>query len=177
MTDAKQCCGDWSADGRYFIFELQTAGGAIDLWALRDGHRWLRGQTEPVRLTTGPIWYKSPVPGPNSSHIFANGELLQGELVRYDAPSHQFVPFLSGISAGEADFSPDGQWILYVNYPELTLWKARVDGSQRTQLTYWPLYAALPRWSPDGKQIAFVGTGFGKPWKIFLISPEGGAPQ
>ena len=176
-TDAVQCCGDWTADGRYYIFELQAIGGAIDLWALRDGHRWLRRQAEPVRLTTGPIWYKSPVSSPDSSHIFANGELLQGELVRYDAPSRQFIPYLSGISAGEADFSPDGQWIVYVNYPELTLWKAKVDGSQRTQLTYWPLYAALPHWSPDGKQIAFVGTDFGKPWKIFLISTDGGTPQ
>ena len=175
--DAMQCCGDWTADGRYFIFEVQAAAGTVDLWASREGHRWLRGKSEPVQLTTGPMWYKYPAPSPDSSHIFANGELLQGEMVRYDAASHEFVSFLSGISAGEADFSPDGQWIVYTSYPELTLWKARIDGSQRTQLTYWPLYGALPRWSPDGKRIAFVGTEAGKPWKIFMISPEGGVPQ
>lgn len=102
---------------------------------------------------------------------------MQGELVRYEPKSQQFVPFLAGVSAGEADFSPDGQWIVYVRYPELTLWLSRVDGSQLTQLTYWPVYATLPRWSPDGKQIAFVGTVNGKPWKIHLIPAQGGAPQ
>ena len=130
-----------------------------------------------MQLTTGPLWYMDAVSSPNSSRIFANGELLQGELVRYDSRSRQFLPYVSGVSAGEADFSPDGQWIVYVSYPELTLWRARTDGSQRMQLTYWPIYATLPRWSPDGKQVAFVGTEQGKPWKIFLISPQGGTPQ
>lgn len=118
-----------------------------------------------------------PVHSPEGNRIFANGVLLQGELVRYETQSRQFVPFLSGVSAGEADFSPDGQWIVYVRYPELTLWLSRIDGSQVSQLTYWPVYATLPRWSPDGKQIAFVGTANGKPWKIYLISAQGGTPQ
>jgi len=76
-----------------------------------------------------------------------------------------------------ADFSSDGQWVVYVSYPELTLWRARVDGSEKTQLTFWPLYASLQRWSPDGKQIAFIGTEAGKAWKIYLVSPQGGTPQ
>ena len=36
---------------------------------------------------------------------------------------------------------------------------------------------ALPRWSPDGKQIAFTATMPGKPWKTYLVSAEGGTPQ
>jgi Tol biopolymer transport system component len=39
------------------------------------------------------------------------------------------------------------------------------------------MYTSLPRWSPDGKQIAFDGAQYGKAWKIFLISPQGGAPE
>ena len=91
--------------------------------------------------------------------------------------SHQFIPYLSGISAGELDFSRDGQWITYVSYPEGSLWKCRTDGSDRLQLTYPPMTAILPRWSPDGKQIAFVDDERGKPWRILLISADGGAPQ
>ena len=130
----------------------------------------------PCRLPPGPLWYSDPVFAPQGDRPFVNGILL-GELVRYDAASRQFVSFGSGVSAGEADFSPDGQWIVYVSYPDLTLWCARIDGTQKTQLTFWPLYATLPRWSPDGKQIAFVGTEAGKAWKIYLVSPQGGAPQ
>jgi hypothetical protein len=110
-----------------------------DLWAVRDRQSPLLGKAEPVRLTTGPLWYTDAVASSDSDRIFANGKLLQGELVRYDAKARQFVPFASGVSAGEADFSPDGQWIAYTNYPDLTLWRSRVDGSQRMQLTYWPL--------------------------------------
>jgi Tol biopolymer transport system component len=35
----------------------------------------------------------------------------------------------------------------------------------------------LPRWSPDGKQIAFAGDLPGRPWKVYLVSAEGGNPQ
>ena len=175
--NAASCCGDWTRDGRYYIFEVQAPAGTLDLWAVRDTRRAFHRKAEPVQLTTGPLWYMDPVSSPDSDRIFANGMLVQGELVRYDSRSRQFLPYLSGVSAGEADFSPDGQWIVYVSYPELTLWRSRTDGSQRMQLTYWPFYASLPRWSPDGKQVAFVGTEQGRSWKIFLISPQGGTPQ
>ena len=55
----------------------------------------------------------------------------------------------------QLSFSKDGQWVAYVSYPEGTLWKSKLDGSQRLQLSYPPLYAMLPSWSPDGKQIVF----------------------
>jgi serine/threonine protein kinase/Tol biopolymer transport system component len=174
--DATHCCGDWTHDGRYYVFQVQAPAGTMDLWAAPDHPSAFR-RDEPIQLTNGPVWYMNLVASPEGSRVFANGTLLQGELVRYAPQSRQFVPFLSGVSAGEADFSPDGQWIVYVRYPELTLWLSRVDGSQVSQLTYWPIYATLPRWSPDGKQIAFVGTANGKPWKIYLISAQGGTPQ
>ncbi len=61
--------------------------------------------------------------------------------------------------------------------PEGMLWRSRVDGSERLQLTNAPLFAILPRWSPDGKQIVFSAGQYGKPWKIFLVSAQGGAAQ
>ena len=61
--------------------------------------------------------------------------------------------------------------------PEGTLWRSRIDGSERLQLTNAPMFAILPRWSPDGKQIVFSAGQIGKPWKIFLVSAQGGAAQ
>jgi Tol biopolymer transport system component len=176
-TDAMQCCGDWTADGRYYFFEIQAPSGSIDLWALPEPRGPLFRATHPVQLTNGPVWYTLPVSSPEGNRIFANGLLLQAELVRYDSSTNQFLPFLSGISAGEADFSPDGQWIVYVSYPDLTLWRVRTDGSERMQLTYKPIAATLPRWSPDGQQIAYIGSEDAKPWKIHLISAQGGTPR
>ena len=176
-TGSMVCCGDWSADGQYYAFVVQAAAGTKDLWLLRENPHSLFRKSDPVQLTTGPLWYSDPVFAPDGKRVFVNGVLLQGELVRYDSGSRQFVSYVSGVSAGEADFSPDGEWIVYVSYPELTLWRARTDGTQKMQLTFWPLYATLPRWSPDGQQIAFIGTEAGKTWKIYLVSPQGGTPQ
>ena len=99
------------------------------------------------------------------------------ELVRYDAKSGDFIPYLEGISAGDLDFSRDGQWLTYVSYPENTLWRSKTDGSPRLQLTYPPMQTGLAHWSPDGKQIAFAGAMPGKAWKIYLIPKDGGTPQ
>src|SRR5947209_17976704 len=96
--------------------------------------------------------------------MFVIGSQPRGELVRYDSRSSQFVPFLSGIPAEEVDFSPNGQWITYADIPDGTLWRSRVDGSERLQLTYPPVSSTLPRWSPDGKQIVLCTTQPGKPW-------------
>jgi Tol biopolymer transport system component len=52
-----------------------------------------------------------------------------------------------------------------------------VDGSERIQLTFPPLQVVLPRWSPDGKQIAFNAMLPGKSWNIYLISRDGGTAQ
>ncbi len=118
-----------------------------------------------------------PLPAPDGKRLFAVGLLRRGELVRYESLSRQFAPFLSGISAGELDFSRDGKWVAYVSYPERTLWRSRIDGSEGQQLTESPVAAFLPRWSPDGTQILYVDLQTGPSWKIFLISAQGGTPQ
>jgi serine/threonine protein kinase/Tol biopolymer transport system component len=174
---SSECCGVWSADGRYYFF---VSGGhdGFNLWAVRE-HAGLfrKALSQPFQLTNGPMSLGSPVPSPDGKKLFATGYVPRGELVVYDRKSHQFLPFLSGISAGDLDFSPDGQWIAYVSYPEGTLWRSRTDGSERVQLTFPPGPVFLPRWSPDGTQIAYVSAQTGRPWRIFLISAEGGSPE
>ncbi len=74
-------------------------------------------------------------------------------------------------------FSPDGQWVTYTSHPDGALWRSRVDGNERLQLTLATMRAALPRWSPDGKQIAFSGSLPGAPWNIYIIPSSGGTPE
>jgi dipeptidyl aminopeptidase/acylaminoacyl peptidase len=105
------------------------------------------------------------------------GRAQHGVLSRYDRNIGKFTPFLSGLSAEFTAFSKDGQWIAYVSFPEGTLWRSRVDGSERLQLSDPPTQVLYPRWSPDGKQIAFYGERPGEPDKIYTISANGGPPQ
>jgi WD40 repeat protein len=118
---------------------------------------------------------ETPLPSKDGKKLFVVGRTFRGELVRYDAKSGQFSPFLGGMSAEYVDFSKDGQWIAYVSYPDGVLWRSRVDGSERLQLTLPPGYAVNPRWSPNGKEIVFFEMFAGKPAKIFEVSPEGGS--
>jgi Tol biopolymer transport system component len=97
--------------------------------------------------------------------------------VHYDAKSGQFAPYLSGIPAMGLDFSRDGHWVAYNDAADGTMWRSKVDGTQKLQLVFPPMLAYLPRWSPDGRQIAFFGHPPGEPWQIYLIPAEGGSPQ
>lgn len=174
---ADECCGNWTVDGRYFVFQ-STRHGATSIWARRERAGLLRrGSQEPVQLTVGPMNYRVPVPSQDGKRLFVVGEVRRGELSRYDTKTNQWSSYLSGISASGLDFSRDGAWVVYTTYPEGDLWRSKIDGSQRLQLTFPPMQAALSRWTPDGKQIAFTARVPGKRWKTYLISAEGGTPQ
>jgi Tol biopolymer transport system component len=57
------------------------------------------------------------------------------------------------------------------------IWTCKIDGSDQNQLTTFNgPYTGNPRWSPDGRQIAFDSSPEGHP-HIYLISAEGGQPR
>ncbi len=174
INHAAECCGNWTPDGKYFVFQ-STRNGRTDLWALREKNDWLhRSGREPMQLTVGPMSWSLPLPSKDGKKLFALGVQKRGELVRYDSKSDQFVPYLGGISAAGLAYSRDGDWVAYVSYPEGNLWRSKADGSQKVQLTFPPTEVAIPRWSPDGRQIVFMGRNPGKGWKIYLVPAEGG---
>ncbi|MGH9852467.1 MAG: TolB family protein, partial [Blastocatellia bacterium] len=152
---ANECCGNWTADGRYFVFQ-STRNRSTNIWAMRERTGFFqRGSQEPVQLTIGPLNYYLPAPSLDGKKLYVVGEQKRGELSRYDAKTQQLVSYLGGISAEHLDFSRDGEWIAHVSYPEGNLWRSKMDGGQRRQLSFPPMRAVLPRWSPDGKQILF----------------------
>jgi len=171
------CCGHWSVDGRYFFF-IGSDNSTNNIWAIRETSGLLRRRSSrPIQLTAGPLSFNYLVPSLDGKKLFVDAAQGRAELVVYDSKSHQFVPFLSGISVGELDYSRDGKWITYVSYPDHTLWRSRADGTDRLQLTYPPVAAGLPRWSPDSTQIAYLDVRPGQPWKIFVIPSAGGTPH
>jgi Tol biopolymer transport system component/DNA-binding winged helix-turn-helix (wHTH) protein len=165
-----ECCGKWTADGRYFIFRSRR-----QIWALPRKGGFLHSEPKPVQLTFSPLGLSAPLPSKDGKKLFVVGRTFHGELMRYDSKSGQFSPFLGGISAEYIAFSKDGQWVAYVAFPEGTLWRSKADGSERLQLTYPPGYAIWPRWSPDGKKIVFIEFFADKPSRIFEVSPQGGS--
>lgn len=170
--------GGWTPDGRYFLYTA-SGDGTRDVWAIREKKELLhRINSQPVQITAGPLTFYLPAPSKDGKSIFAVGEQLRGQLTRYDSSAHQFVAYANGISADHITFSRDGQWMAYVEFPSSALVRSRLDGGERRQLTFSPMRALSPQWSPDGTQIAFQGSArAGAHPKIYLISANGGLPS
>ncbi len=172
-TPPAECCGQWTSDGKYFVFYSKN-----NIWARAETRRWFgKANNQPFQLTSGPMNFSSPQPSKDGKKLFVVGTLPRGELTRYDAKSGSFSAFLSGISADSVGFSNDGQWVAYASYPDSILWKSKADGSQRIQLSYPPFTAVMPRWSPDGQQIVFYAFVPGKKTKLYMASADGGTPR
>lgn len=165
-----ECCGDWTPDGNYFIFQ-SSREGTDDLWVVREKDTLLPGSESPVRLTRGEINFRGPVLSRDGRIIFVRGTIWRAEVLRFQTAG-QPVPFLPGLSIETLAFSGDGQWIAYTTLPEKTLWRSRADGSNRLQLSKMPLRAGMPQWSPDGRQIVFVAREPGGPWRIALSARD-----
>jgi len=190
-TTPAECCGNWTADGKYYVFQ-SIRGNVPNIWALAEtAGSFGRASREPMQLTSGATSTQLPVPSRDGKRLFAVAGEERGELVAYDRKSGQWTPYLSGISAEGVTFSRDREWATYVTFPEGILWRSKVDGSQRMQLTYPPLQSYQPWWSPDGKRIAFMGinTESTRPetsgnamlrdrhWHIYVVSADGGNPE
>jgi eukaryotic-like serine/threonine-protein kinase len=174
MASEQKCCGVWTPDGRYYIF-VSTNGNNSQLYALPEPRWPFHRHPLPEKLTSGPMLFTYGVPTPDGKKLLADGYIARFELARYDDHAKGFLPFLSGISADQVDFSRDRQWVVYLTEPDGALWRSRIDGSERLQLASSPNSPFLPHWSPDGTQIIYTETS-GEHYRTMLISAEGGAP-
>ncbi len=175
------CCGNWTADGRYYIFQAlqnqpNTSTTFTALWALPESARGADA-SQLVRLTSAPMSFGNASPARDNTKMWAIGVAPAGEVVKYDRRSKKFTSVIPGVSATDLAYSSDGKWVSYVAIPEGTLWRSRAKGSERLQLTSKGEQAALPVWSPNGKQIAFVSLKPGESWKLYLVPATGGTPQ
>ena len=76
--------------------------------------------------------------------------------------SHEFVPFIAGISATAPTFSRNGKWVAYLSCPQHSVWRSRSDGTERMQVTFPPMDARFPVISPDGTKVAFHTGNYAK---------------
>ncbi len=171
---SSECCGKWTADRKFFVFQSQG-----QIWALPAAGRFFQTNPQPTQLTSSPMSLHSPLPSKDGKKLFVVGRTYRGELTRFDLKSGQPSPFFGGISAEWLDVSRDGKQVAFVSYPQGDLWRSKADGTGRVQLTFGSLRPVLPCWSPDGKSIVFFQfpEGPSRPGHIFQIASDGGTPK
>jgi dipeptidyl aminopeptidase/acylaminoacyl peptidase len=89
-------------------------------------------------------------------------------------------------NVGDPQLSPDGAWVAYSvsavdsakDKSDTDLWMTSWDGTQTIRLTSTPEGESSPRWSPDGRYLAFVsGRQEGKGGQVWLLDRRGGEAQ
>lgn len=172
-----QCCGEWTPDGRYFIYTAKQQG-SWDLWAVREpGLSLRRASRGPFRLVTG--WpggaIGASVSTDGKSVLFYAGR-NRSQIQRFDAKANRLAPVTpEGFS--EPEFSPDGRWLVCVDVNTGVVWKMDLQSSEMVQLVPVGFSAGFPRWSRDGSLLAMTASDHGAASTAYLVSSTGGAPQ
>src|SRR5664279_2711691 len=89
-------------------------------------------------------------------------------------------------AVSDPQLSPDGAWVAYTvttidsakDKSDADLWMTNWEGTYSIQLTTSPERETTPRWSPDGRYLAFLsGRQDGKGSQVWLLDRRGGEAQ
>jgi serine/threonine protein kinase/Tol biopolymer transport system component len=169
-ANASQYAGQWTPDGRRFLFTSDREGptNVYELVAPRWFEFWKKPAA--VRLTGNPLSIQAFTPARDGNSVYVLGLMDEGTMRAYDPHSRKMMPYLDNLSMLALAISPDGHWMAYLDYPSRHLWKSRLDGSEKLQLTN--SYAGMVQWSPDGKWLAYSDFR-----NLYRVSADGGAPE
>ena len=102
-----ECCGSWTDDGRYYVFQSARDGNS-NIWAIPEHGGWFGRPAAPIPITNGPVDYQAPITERGGRRTFFIGLATQSAVLRYDAAARIFVPFASALSnARRVEFSRD----------------------------------------------------------------------
>jgi eukaryotic-like serine/threonine-protein kinase len=168
--DAGVYNGIWTPGGKHFVFGSYK-DKSNNLYEYLEP-RWYEFWHKPyaVQLTSGQPEVTAMAPSRDGNGMFVVGRVAQGSLHFYDEKEKRFLPYLEGLPAAQLVVSPDRQWMVYTDFPRSYLWRCKLDGSEKLQLT--DTFAQMPTWSPDSKWIAYSDWN-----EIYRVSVDSGAPE
>ncbi len=88
-------------------------------------------------------------------------------------------------TVGDPQLSPDGQWVAYTlteqdakeDKPRTDVWMASLSGGPAVRLTSAKKSSNRPRFSPDGRYVAFLSGREGRHTQVYLLDRRGGDAQ
>jgi TolB protein len=124
---------------------------------------WSPDSRELIYSMAGSLW-RQKVPGDESQGA---GTVDRGVAEQLTANSYDYQP----------DWSPDGRWVIYSSYRNdaMELWVLDLASGKQAPLLANGAVNAEPRFSPDGRRIAFVSTLYHGRFHIFTADFNAGA--
>ncbi|MGC8838192.1 MAG: hypothetical protein ACP5UM_07230 [Anaerolineae bacterium] len=160
----------WSPDGKR-IASVSRRDGNLEIYVMdADGS----GQT---RLTDSPEGEFYPRWSPGGTRIIFSRLIKPGlhdiYVMNVDGSGVTCLTDTPDVDEEYPDFSPDGQKIVFSRFGGGTagIYTMDADGSNVRLLKAGPLH--FPRWSRDGKYIAFDGEPGGCGFEIYIMKADG----
>jgi Tol biopolymer transport system component/DNA-binding winged helix-turn-helix (wHTH) protein len=174
---------DWSRDGKQLAFVYAGPNGS-------DSAIYIQtiGQMHPHRISSGAGRYSSPVFSPDSRSLaFLDFRRDTSEILLYDLATGKtrrlttLLPHRYGLSCRQLDWSPSGEFLV-VNDKDaqsdpLSLYLVFLSNGTKVHLTYPDMDIigdTAPRFSPDGRQIAFIRMKYQYEYDVFVVAVNGG---
>jgi Tol biopolymer transport system component len=179
---------EWSPDGNRIVFQAECSGAvpgcdreSRGIWIMRADGSGLTRLTRPGPAATGgdlrPQW--SPI-GDRIAYSHGTDKGSEIRVVNADGTGDVYVAGGSGTEASAPVWSPDGRQIAFFAYPsppgpgtdKSDIYVVNTDGTGLKNLTNTPSVSdEKPRWSPDGRKIAF-DVWLGGP-QVHTMNPDG----
>ncbi len=88
-------------------------------------------------------------------------------------------------SVGDPRISPEGEWVAFTvsqldadkDGSDTDIWMAPIDGGEALRMTAGDKPETTPRWSPDGRWLAFLSARGGETTQVWLLPRQGGEAQ
>jgi Tol biopolymer transport system component len=174
----------WAVDGGSVIYSSAEAGKNLSLWRIpfSPATGAAGGPAEPLTVGRGVDTQATISRGGGEIAFTALEQTFNVETLPVDAESGRVTGDVKALTAGRNNvdrvmLSPDGRSVVYAN--DGRVW--RLDPGQAAYLlTSDPAFQdGQPRWSPDGRSIAFDRTPVGDPTAtaIWVMAADGASPR
>jgi len=177
----------WARSGKYLYFEGRSRG-VRNLWRVAVDPQSLAWLSGPDRLTTGPGEDENARLSPDGTRLVFDVRSTRTRLWSYpfDAAAGKVTgaggPVLaSGANEIDGDASPDGALVTYhvARGDRREMWlRSAADGSGRALVGDEDWMRTTPRWSPDGRWLAYTRTpraaNATPPGQVVLLAASGG---
>jgi serine/threonine protein kinase len=166
----------WTRDGGSLVYSGALSWGMFRLWRVGSS-----GKQQPERLDLAGFQSRFPSIASTADRLAFTRWATDFDVWRFQ-PGGVPEPFLrSSLHDYSPEFSPNGSRIAFTSGRSgdaLEIWTADADGSHLVQLTTAIGRAqGSPRWSPDGRLIAFDSLNQKGRSLIYVVDSNGGTPR